>query len=36
MGWGREVLAACIWLMPILLAVAGSTLGQTQFIYNQF
>lgn len=36
MGWGKEVLSALIWLVLVLLAVVGSTLGQTQFIYNQF
>ncbi|AVX19483.1 hypothetical protein CFE_0284 [Carboxydocella thermautotrophica] len=35
LSW-RELIAAIFWLGLILLAVLGSTLGQTQFIYNQF
>ncbi len=33
---GREILASLFWLLVVLGAVLGTTLGQTQFIYNQF
>lgn len=32
----KDILASLFWLLVVLGAVLGTTLGQTQFIYNQF
>lgn len=32
----KDILVSLFWLLVVLGAVLGTTLGQTQFIYNQF
>lgn len=34
--WLKDLLASLFWLLVVLGALLGTTLGQTSFIYNQF
>ncbi len=35
-AWSKHFLASIFWLLVVCGTVLGSTLGQSEFIYNQF